>query len=131
VYGMIGVYERGVRGEGCMGGLRGHLHAACAADARVRHVAVTADLVGRVHHHHAPPIRRVIQIKHSTEIKQRLTFKVNANADALKRRRRFDVDLVFVLNTTPARTRPTICGISRGWPWSCPRRAAPGRSGAS
>ena len=45
------------------------------------------------------PRRRVIENKHSTDIGARLTFRVNAHTDARRRRRRFNVDRVLVLNS--------------------------------
>jgi len=49
------------------------------------------------------PGSRVIENKHSTDIGARDTFIVNAHTDARRRRRRFNVGRVLVLNNPPAR----------------------------
>ena len=46
--------------------------------------------------------RWVIENKHSTEIGAWLTFRATAHTDAWKRRRRFNVGRVLVLNNPPA-----------------------------
>lgn len=53
-------WERGERGE------KARLHAAGAADADVRDVAVAADLVAGVDNHHAPLALRVGAARHSS-----------------------------------------------------------------